>query len=117
MDEIKVGSRVVNDEQGFGRVITIEDKTCTVKLDNGDMIETEPDKWELAFIFDGIIFEIENATIEELKTMLNRVREIRVAEPGKTKKTLEKKAKESLLSKIQGLDEGTLKILRDGGLI
>ena len=117
MDEIKVGSRVVNDEQGFGRVITIEDKTCTVKLDNGDMIETEPDKWELAFIFDGIIFEIENATIEELKTMLNRVREIRVAEPGKARKTIEKKAKESLLSKIQGLDEGTLTILREGGLI
>ena len=72
----------MNDEQGFGRVITIEGKTCTVKLDNGDMIETESDKWELAFVFDGVIFDIDNATIEELKTMLNRVREIRVAEPG-----------------------------------
>ena len=61
--------------------------------------------------------EINTKNIKELKTMLNRVREIRVAEPGKTRKTIEKKAKESLLSKIQGLDEGTLKILRDGGLI
>ena len=117
MDEIKVGSRVVNDEQGFGRVIKTENNTCDVKLDNGMIITSDLNKWELAFVFDGVIFDIDNATIEELKTMLNRVREIRVAEPGKTRKTIEKKAKESLLSKIQGLDEETLKILHEGGLI
>lgn len=123
-EKITQGSRVVHEKLGFGRVMSLTDpnplghRQANIKLDNGEVLINVPvDNWELAFVFDGIIFDIENATLDELKAMLTRVREIRVAEPGKASKTIERKKKETMGTLTQGLSEETLAILKAGGVI
>ena len=91
---ISVGEKVVHKKWAFGDVLEITDKgTLRVMLDFDRKEVISPiTEWKSAYIIEDFVFDIEKATLPELREMLARAQAIRVAEPSKGKKTREKNA-------------------------
>ena len=104
--KFNLGQKVVHKKHAFGDIVGIgdEESTLTVKLDFDQSVVTAPAiEWRSAFLIEEYVFDVENATIDELRDMLRRVQAIRVAEPGKAQKTKEVKAKAQSMASIAGL--------------
>jgi len=92
---ISVGEKVVHKKWAFGDVLEIDNGKGTLRVmldfDRKEVISPITE-WKSAYIIEDFVFDIEKATLPELREMLARAQAIRVAEPSKGKKTREKNA-------------------------
>mgnify|MGYP001570447499 CR=1 FL=1 len=111
------GEKVVHKRHAFGEVMGVEGNVVRVKLDfDASEVEAPLEEWKSAFIIEDFVFDIERASLEDLREMLKRAQAIRVAEPSKGTTTRKKKEKAKVEATMALLPDDLQQKLREMGI-